>query len=95
VDYAAPEVLANLGYDKKCDLWSCGVILYILLSGETPFPGRTTGEIERMILKSKFSMKQKIWKSISEEAKDFMKNLLEREPSKRFSAQEALEHAWI
>lgn len=40
-------------------------------------------------------MKQKIWKSISEEAKDFMKNLLEKDPNKRFSAQEALEHTWI
>mgnify|MGYP003609998360 CR=1 FL=1 len=50
IDYAAPEVLLDKGYDKKCDLWSCGVILYILLSGETPFPGNNTGEIEKKIV---------------------------------------------
>lgn len=56
VDYAAPEVLRGDGYNAKCDLWSCGVILYILLSGETPFPGNATGEIEEKIINSSFEM---------------------------------------
>lgn len=53
VDYAAPEVLLGQPYDGRCDVWSSGVILYILLSGETPFPGNNTGEIESKILRFK------------------------------------------
>ncbi|CAK74200.1 unnamed protein product (macronuclear) [Paramecium tetraurelia] len=95
IDYAAPEVLLEKGYDKKCDLWSCGVILYILLSGETPFPGQNTEEIEKMIISQKFNMKQKIWKTISVQAKNLLKNLLQQNPTKRYSAQQALESEWI
>ncbi|CAD8085675.1 unnamed protein product [Paramecium sonneborni] len=95
IDYAAPEVLLEKGYDKKCDLWSCGVILYILLSGETPFPGQNTDEIEKRIISQRFNMKQKIWKTISKEAKNLLKNLLQQNPSKRLSALQALESEWI
>ncbi|CAD8183250.1 unnamed protein product [Paramecium octaurelia] len=95
IDYAAPEVLLEKGYDKKCDLWSCGVILYILLSGETPFPGNNTGEIEKKITKSKINLNLKVWKSVSNDAKNLLKNLLQSDPVKRFSAQQALESEWI
>ncbi|CAD8182498.1 unnamed protein product [Paramecium pentaurelia] len=95
IDYAAPEVLLEKEYDQKCDLWSCGVILYILLSGEVPFPGDNTGEIEKKIVQSKINLKQKVWKTISEDAKNLLKKLLETDPIKRYSALQALESEWI
>ncbi|CAK83098.1 unnamed protein product (macronuclear) [Paramecium tetraurelia] len=95
IDYAAPEVLLEKEYDQKCDLWSCGVILYILLSGEVPFPGENTGEIEKKIVSSKINLKQKIWKTISDDAQNLLINLLEPDPAKRFSAQQALQSEWI
>ncbi|CAD8092849.1 unnamed protein product [Paramecium sonneborni] len=95
IDYAAPEVLLEKGYDKKCDLESCGVILYILLSREVPFPGDNTGEIEKNIVSSKITLKQKVSKTISNDAKNLLKNLLESNPIKRYSAQQVLENEWI
>jgi len=92
--YIAPEVLKN-SYDEKCDLWSCGVILYILLSGSPPFYGRDEEEIFRKILFCHYSFKYSIWDDISKEAKDLISKLLELDPKKRLSAKNALEHNWF
>ena len=66
--YIAPEVL-NKNYDERCDVWSIGVILYILLSGKPPFNGNDENEILEKIKKGDYSMDDKIWNSISSEAK--------------------------
>jgi calcium-dependent protein kinase len=92
--YIAPEVLKN-GYNEKCDLWSCGVILYILLCGSPPFYGKNEKEIFKKILDGNFTFRHKIWNKISTEAKNLVLKLLQVNPTKRISAQEALEDVWF
>jgi calcium-dependent protein kinase len=92
--YIAPEVLNN-AYNEKCDLWSCGVILYILLSGVPPFYGDTEEQIYARVKEGKYSMDGTEWEDISPEAKDLLKNLLKKEINKRFSAEQAMNHIWF
>ena len=92
--YIAPEVLKD-GYNEKCDLWSCGVILYILLCGSPPFYGKSEKEIFQKILDGNISFKHKIWSKVSDEAKNLVVKLLQVDPSKRISAAEALEDIWF
>ena len=92
--YIAPEVLKN-GYNEKCDLWSCGVILYILLCGSPPFYGKNEKEIFRKILDGNFTFRHKIWNKVSNEAKNLVLKLLQVNPTKRISAKEALEDVWF
>ena len=91
--YVSPEVL-NGKYDEKCDIWSAGVILYIMLSGDPPFNGDNDNEIYRNIMKKKFEFPENEWKNISNDAKDLISHML-CEPDKRFTAQEVLQHNWI
>jgi calcium-dependent protein kinase len=92
--YIAPEVL-NKKYNEKCDLWSCGVILYILLVGYPPFTGRNTSELFENISVGKYSISGNGWNKVSNSAKDLVTKMLEYDPSKRISSQEAMEHEWI
>ena len=92
--YIAPEVLKN-GYNEKCDLWSCGVILYILLCGSPPFYGKNEKEIFQKILDGNVNFKHKIWNKISDDAKNLVIKLLQVDPSQRLSASEALEDEWF
>ena len=92
--YIAPEVLAK-NYGAKCDIWSCGVITYIILSGIPPFNGASDQEIMKKVKQGKFSFNDPVWKSISEDCKNFISSLLTLDQNKRPSASEALQHAWI
>jgi calcium-dependent protein kinase len=92
--YIAPEVLEK-NYNEKCDIWSCGVILYTLLSGKLPFTGRKQGEILRKILLGKYNMKGDPFDSISYEGKDLVKKCLEKNVQTRISARDALLHPWF
>ncbi|CAD8110074.1 unnamed protein product [Paramecium sonneborni] len=92
--YIAPEVL-NRKYDEKCDIWSCGVILYILLCGFPPFDGKTEEKIMEKVKKGVFSFESIEWEDVSKEAKEFIKKLLQYDPTKRYSAQQALQDPWI
>src|SRR3569833_1330634 len=92
--YIAPEVL-NSEYNEKCDVWSCGVILYILLSGRPPFDGNDDREIVKNVKKGEYSLSIPEFKSISEEAKDLIKKMLTLDINTRITAEEALNHVWI
>jgi calcium-dependent protein kinase len=69
--YIAPEVIAKK-YNKECDIWSVGVMTYIILSGIPPFNGRTDDEIMKNIKKGSFDFTQPVWKGVSADAKDFI-----------------------
>lgn len=92
--YMAPELLGG-SYDRSCDMWSVGTIVYILLCGYPPFNGDTDPDIFKSIKKGKFSFPSMAWSSKSGEAKDFIKFLLRMDPSERPTAKEALGHAWL
>ena len=92
--YIAPEVL-NKKYNEKCDIWSCGVILYILLCGNVPFNGRDERDISQKIKSGKFDLNINPFDTISNEGKDLIKQCLELNVNKRISAKEALNHPWF
>ncbi|KAF8821295.1 calcium-dependent protein kinase CDPK3 [Cardiosporidium cionae] len=92
--YIAPEVLRGT-YDEKCDVWSIGVILYILLSGCPPFNGENEYDILKKVERGKFSFDLPQWKKISEPAKDLISKMLTYIPSMRISTKAALEHQWL
>ncbi|VVA93759.1 unnamed protein product [Arabis nemorensis] len=92
--YVAPEVLKR-NYGKAIDIWSAGVILYILLCGIPPFWAETDKGIFEEILRGEIDFESKPWPSISESAKDLVRNMLKSDPKKRFTAAQVLEHPWI
>ena len=92
--YIAPEVLKK-HYDEKCDIWSCGVIMYILLSGRPPFAGDNDREIMDKVAKGRYDLETSPFDSVSSSSKDLIKKLLVMDPKKRISAQEALNHPWF
>ena len=92
--YIAPEVL-HKHYNEKCDTWSVGVILYMLIVGRAPFDGKTDEEIIENIEKGQFNSKHKKLLNSSEEVQDLVKKLLEVNVKKRLSSSEALKHPWF
>ncbi|KAF3780602.1 Phosphoenolpyruvate carboxylase kinase 1 [Nymphaea thermarum] len=88
--YVAPEVLWGREYNEKVDVWSAGVILYVLISGIPPFYGETTGEIFESVLRANLRFPSRIFHSVSPAAKDLIRKMLCKEVSRRFSAEEVL-----
>jgi len=93
--YVAPEVLNASGYDKEVDLWSVGVITYLLLCGFPPFYGDTLPAVFEQIMKAEFDFPDPYWTDISVEAKDLIKKLLVVDSKHRLTATQALKHTWI
>lgn len=91
--YIAPEVLKRY-YDEKCDVWSMGVIMYILLCGYPPFNGPNDKIIFQRVQDGKFSFPEEDWQCISKEAKDLIKKMLTYDPAKRVSVSDCLNLPW-
>ena len=92
--YMAPEVLKGK-YNNLCDIWSLGVIAYMLLLGEPPFEGESEDEICSEIINGNYSFEDKQWRPFSNLAKDFVQSLMTFDYRKRPSAQESLKHPWF
>jgi calcium-dependent protein kinase len=92
--YVAPQVLAGK-YNHLCDLWSAGVIMFVLLSGFPPFFGQTDQEVLAKVKQGHLSFSGKEWKGISDDAKDLVRMLVKMDPKDRLNAEQALNHSWI
>ncbi|ETW78418.1 hypothetical protein HETIRDRAFT_479585, partial [Heterobasidion irregulare TC 32-1] len=93
--YVAPEVLNNKGHGKAVDMWSTGIITYVLLCGYSPFRSDDVKQLVRETTEAKIEFHERYWKAVSSEAKEFIKSLLNPEPSKRPTAEEALLDPWL
>ncbi|KAM9182257.1 calcium/calmodulin-dependent protein kinase type 1 isoform 2-T2 [Mergus octosetaceus] len=93
--YVAPEVLAQKPYSKAVDCWSIGVIAYILLCGYPPFYDENDAKLFEQILRAEYEFDSPYWDDISDSAKDFIRHLMEKDPKKRFTCEQALQHPWI
>lgn len=94
-DYAAPEVRMNVEYTSSCDIWSCGCILYFLLSGKTPFHDSTQSKSLERIKACRYNFEDPIWSGISDQAKDLISRLIVLEPNSRLNVDQILQHPWV
>lgn len=92
--YIAPEVITG-NYNEKCDVWSCGVILYILLSGVPPFQGNNRYEIITNVVKGKYTIEIPQLRARSSAARSIIRKMLTYDPSDRISIEQALDHEWF
>lgn len=92
--YVAPEVLKG-SYGVPCDVWSLGVLLYVLLCGRPPFGGDTDEEILRSVKRGTFDFNKPAWMAISDDAKDLIRKVLVSHPEERYTAEQVLRHPWV
>eukprot|EP00933_Yihiella_yeosuensis_P082329 TRINITY_DN9617_c0_g1_i1.p1 TRINITY_DN9617_c0_g1~~TRINITY_DN9617_c0_g1_i1.p1 ORF type:complete len:508 (+),score=127.39 TRINITY_DN9617_c0_g1_i1:41-1564(+) len=92
--YVAPQVLAGK-YDHISDLWSCGVIMYVLLCGYPPFFGDTDADVLAKVRLGNFNFNPADWKNVSDDAKNLIRQLLKMNPRDRYTAEQALNNVWI
>jgi len=92
--YVAPQVLAGK-YDHLSDVWSCGVIMYVLLCGYPPFFGETDSEVLSKVRLGAFSFNAADWKNVSDDAKNLIRLMLKMNPKDRYTAEQTLNHDWI
>ncbi|XP_010523987.1 PREDICTED: calcium-dependent protein kinase 32 [Tarenaya hassleriana] len=92
--YMAPEVLKR-NYGQEVDIWSAGVILYILLCGVPPFWAETEQGVAQAIIRSVLDFRRDPWPKVSENAKDLVRKMLDPDPKRRLTAQQVLDHPWL
>lgn len=93
--FMAPELFKKKTYNEKVDIWSIGVITYMLLSGCAPFDGRDQAEVKKKVIEKEPNLENKFIKHISNDAKDFIKMALHKNQNERPSAKMLLDHQWI
>ncbi|CAH0513625.1 unnamed protein product [Peronospora belbahrii] len=93
--YVAPEILMSEPYGKEVDIWSCGVITYILLCGYPPFHHDNQNVLFRLIKAGRYEFDSPYWDDVSAEAKDLISKMLILAPAERWSARQLLDHPWI
>ncbi|EJD04622.1 Pkinase-domain-containing protein [Fomitiporia mediterranea MF3/22] len=93
--YVAPEVLNKSGHSKKVDIWSTGIITYVMLCGYSPFRSEDPAELIRETEECKITFHERYWKNISPLAKNFISALVVADPAARLTAEEALYHPWL
>ncbi|CAJ1081668.1 serine/threonine-protein kinase H1-like [Xyrichtys novacula] len=94
-EYIAPEILLRKPYTCAVDLWAMGVIAYIVLSGSMPFEDDSRTRLYRSIMRGKYSFHGDPWPSVSNLAKDFIRGLLQVDPTTRLTADQAIRHPWV
>lgn len=93
--YVAPEIVKGIPYGTQVDMWSLGVILYILMAGYPPFNGKTQKDLFKQIRRGRYQFHEQFWGGISDEGKDLVSHLLIVDPKKRFTASDALASDWM
>jgi len=93
--YVAPEVLTSDSYTPAVDMWSVGVIIYILLCGYPPFYADNAPALFKKIMEVQYDFEDPAWEEVSEEAKDLIRHLLVKDPANRFTATKCREHPWV
>ena len=93
--YVAPEILRSEPYGKAVDMWSIGVITYILLGGYPPFHDDNQKALFRKIKKGEFEFHEEYWGGVSDEAKNLITGLLQIDPNNRLTVDDMLKHPWV
>ena len=95
-NYVAPEILQGCRYNYRCDIWSLGVMTFVLLSGFLPFGGNTSTDQMRHVLRGVFDfLPADAWQNVSDDAKNFISSLLRREPDDRIDYDQMEQHPWL
>jgi len=95
LDYLAPEIVLGQPYDFAVDIWAMGVITYVILAGFPPFEGETMAELFPQIKKAEYGFDGEEWEPVSNNAKKFVRRLMNPNPKHRPTANEALQDEWI
>jgi serine/threonine protein kinase len=93
--YIAPEVITAKTYNYKCDLWSLGVMIFVMLTGYFPFDDASIQKLYQLIIKGKYNMKRKEFEGLSDDAKHLISCLLETDLNTRYSTKELTDHRWV
>jgi serine/threonine protein kinase len=95
-NYMAPEIfdLKIKGYDHRCDMWSVGVVVFCVLGGYLPFEGKLR-DLQKLVIRGEYQFHEMWWKDVSHKAKDLIRCLLQTQPERRYSAEQALAAPWM